>query len=132
MGSRVRMDVRMDVWQYCSCWTPPGLVGWLACVADCTHDGHSHPPRHGTRAHPPAPTLSPTAATTTTSTHTQVTQVRVTDYTGCSLSTLTKSVVTIAPACAEAAELRAWYEAAGMSPDRFTPVGQDLAGARSQ
>lgn len=56
--------------------------------------------------------------------------MRVTDFNGCSLSTLAKSVVTINPDGSAATELRAWYAAAGLAADRFTAVGQDLAGAR--
>ncbi|GLI69429.1 hypothetical protein VaNZ11_014038 [Volvox africanus] len=60
----------------------------------------------------------------------QVTHVRVTDFNGCSVSSLTKSVVTLNPAGHAATQLLTWYSTADMSPDRFTPVGQDLPGTR--
>ncbi|GIL48308.1 hypothetical protein Vafri_4587 [Volvox africanus] len=60
----------------------------------------------------------------------QVTHVRVTDFNGCSVSSLTKSVVTLNPEGHAATQLLTWYSTADMSPDRFTPVGQDLPGTR--
>ncbi|EFJ46650.1 hypothetical protein VOLCADRAFT_105399 [Volvox carteri f. nagariensis] len=61
----------------------------------------------------------------------QVTHVRVTDFNGCSVSSLTKSVVSLNPEGSGAAQLLTWYSTAGMVPDRFTPVGQDLPGTRA-
>ncbi|KXZ50509.1 hypothetical protein GPECTOR_16g684 [Gonium pectorale] len=61
----------------------------------------------------------------------QVTQARVTDFNGCSISSLSKSVVTINPEGPLTEELLSWYSASGMAADRFTPVGQDLPGTRA-
>ncbi|GFR46347.1 hypothetical protein Agub_g7919 [Astrephomene gubernaculifera] len=60
----------------------------------------------------------------------QVTQARVTDFNGCSVSSLTKSVVTVNPEAPATKELLLWYSTASMTPDRFSPVGQDLPGTR--
>lgn len=60
----------------------------------------------------------------------QVTNVRITDFNGCSLSSLSKSVVSVDPPGADADALRTWYTTAELTADRFTPVGQDLAGSR--
>jgi len=59
----------------------------------------------------------------------QATACRVTDYNGCSLSTLTRSDIVIDPDTPAARELKEWYNAAGGRPT-VTPVGQDLPGAR--
>ncbi|GLC47136.1 hypothetical protein PLESTB_000601900 [Pleodorina starrii] len=60
----------------------------------------------------------------------QVTHARVTDFNGCSVSSLTKSVVSLNPEGPATTQLLAWYSTAGMAPDRFAPVGQDLPGTR--
>ncbi|KAG2486706.1 hypothetical protein HYH03_014635 [Edaphochlamys debaryana] len=60
----------------------------------------------------------------------QVTHCRLSDYNGCSLSTLSKSVMTVNPEGPAAAAMMAWYTSAGVSPDRFTAVGQDMAAGR--
>lgn len=58
----------------------------------------------------------------------QVSACRVTDFNGCSLSTLTKSTVTVDPTGAAADELRAWF-ASHADPSSFTPVGQPGSGS---
>ncbi|KAG2451925.1 hypothetical protein HYH02_003700 [Chlamydomonas schloesseri] len=60
----------------------------------------------------------------------QVTGCRVTDYNGCSVSTLSKSVATINPETPAAQQMMLWYKTAEMNPDRFTAVGADLMMAR--
>eukprot|EP00798_Chlamydomonas_sp_ICE-L_P011132 gene11132-18752_t len=59
----------------------------------------------------------------------QVTACRVTDFNGCSLSTLGRSVVTFDPDTSASQELKSWYQ--GQSSSSFTAVGQDAPNARS-
>lgn len=51
----------------------------------------------------------------------------MTEFNGCSLSTLSKSVVAVEPEGKEADALRAWWRAEGQEKGAagFVPVGQD-------
>jgi replication factor A1 len=56
---------------------------------------------------------------------------RVTDYNGCSLSTLTRSVLTVDPDVPAAAELMQWWRDTGSSSTTLQPVGGEAAAART-
>lgn len=57
-----------------------------------------------------------------------VSAVRVGDYNGLSLSTLTRSIITISPENADAAKLREWYDAEGQQGE-FVAANEGLPGS---
>jgi len=60
----------------------------------------------------------------------QVTSCRVGDYNGCSLSSLQRSEISVAPDSEEARKLASWWSAQGATA-AITPVGGDAAAART-